>query len=371
MLRVALVRGKYLNLFEGQNFTFKKKDNVNIVGVSSLLPLHQRFPFRTVKLFSPIDVLDYRFPRFIANRTSGDIQILFGLEKLRTSFDIFHTADSHYYFSYQLAKLRQKKLIKILLSTSWETIPFNNESTRAKKTIKKFTMNQVDQFICPTERAKNALIIEGVSKSRITIIPLGVDLLQFRPGKKQKKRKLTILFVGRLVEEKGLLDLISAYQSIQKLPVKIQIVGKGPLKNKIKQNKNISVLSNRYENIQIIYQNADIMVIPSKTTRTWEEQYGMVVVEAMASGLPIIAYKSGALKEVLSSAAYLVREGDIDGLRKAITTLVNNNQLRNRLGTIARRRAEMYFDCEKTKKKYKNLYETFYRNSYQKRRKNN
>ena len=62
--------------------------------------------------------------------------MLFGLDKLSNKFDVFHTADPHYYYSYQLAKLRKKNLIKTLIATSWETIPFNNESIGKKKLIK-------------------------------------------------------------------------------------------------------------------------------------------------------------------------------------------------------------------------------------------
>src|SRR3990167_6016181 len=312
MIQVALLRGKYLNKFETQNLVFTTKENIGITGVSSLHPIHTTFSFSTIKLFSLIDLLDNKPARFIANRTIGDLQILFGLEKILPSFDIVHTADPHYYFSYQAAILRKKELIPKLISTCWETIPFNNESTWVKKKIK------------------------------------------------------TILFVGRLVEEKGILDLYEVYKKINNSNLRLLIVGSGVLGNKLKQliindklQKQVFIERSSYKEMPNVYNEADLVVVPSKTTKTWEEQFGMVAVEAMASGLPVIAYHSGALQEVIGKAGVLIEEGDEKGLVSAISRILNDDKLALRLGTIARERAENLYDCSKVKNQYKKLYESF------------
>src|SRR5258708_1315102 len=136
MIRVAFVRGKYLNISEGQNFIFNSKDAVKLTGISSQKPLHDSLPFPTIKLTSLSANFEGRIPRIVANRTIGDIQNLKGLEELASRFDAFHSADPHYYYSYQLARMRAQGRIKTLISTWCETIPFNNESTYAKKRIK-------------------------------------------------------------------------------------------------------------------------------------------------------------------------------------------------------------------------------------------
>ena len=142
MIKVGFIRGKYLNNFEGQNYLFPKRD-IQFTAVSSRYPLNNKFPFPVIKLASPLDIPMFQQGiKFFANRLLGDSQMLFGLEKLYDRFDIFHTADPHYYYTFQLAKLRKKRLIKKLISTSWETIPFNNETVLKKKQIKYFSLKQ-------------------------------------------------------------------------------------------------------------------------------------------------------------------------------------------------------------------------------------
>lgn len=387
MIKVALVRGKYLNNFEGQNFLFPK-DKIRLTTVSSLQPLQQKFPFPVIKLPSLADLgrgpILQRLIKIIANRTLGDSQILFGLESYASKFDIFHTADPHYYYSYQLACLRANNLIKKLIVTSWETIPFNNEETKRKASIKKFTQQVADMFICYTQKAKKTLIEEGVNEKKIKRVRLGVDLKKFKV-KNQKlkieKKSLTIMFVGRLVEEKGIMDLYEAYKNIkyqisipqlvgkninQKLKIlgtHLKIVGDGPLKNEIKTmikrdslDDFVAIEQKSYEEMPKVYQQADILVVPSKRTKTWEEQYGMVLVEALASGLPIIAYDTGAISEVLGGVGLLVKEGDIDGLTSSIIYLLKNKNLREKLGRMGRERAEKEFDSKKTAKKIQEIY---------------
>jgi len=379
MIKICLVRGKYLNNFEGQNYLFGKND-IQLTAVSSLFPLNRNFPFPVKKLVSPVDFpLFGREIKYFANRLLGDSQFLIGLEQLAGRFDIFHAADAHYYYSYQLAKLRQKNLIKKLLLTSWETIPFNNESVYKKKQIKYFTLKNTDHFISHTDKAKNALIKEGIDNNKISMIRLGIDLTRFKPKIDKttrlrnfvKKNNITLLFVGRLVEEKGILDLYKAFKKIShfakasrdKQNIKLKIIGDGPLKNKIQYLINKDKLTNSvsleikdYKEMSQVYQKADIFVLPAKRTKTWEEQYGMVLVEAMASGLPIVAYNTGAIAEIVEDAGILIREGDSEKLVTTINRLIEVGGLRVKLGKMGRRRAEVMFDAGKTAKKITEIY---------------
>lgn len=333
MIKVALVRGAYLNNFEGQNYIVDSKQ-MRLSAVASLRSIHASFPFPVIRLPSLTDI---GLHSYIGNRLLGDRQILWGLERYAADFDIFHTADSHYYYSYQLAKLRQVNKIRCLIATSWETIPFNNETVAKKKQMKRFTQHYIDHFICYTNRAKQCLVTEGVNPQKITVIRLGVDIKLFKSKKTIRSRQTRILFAGRKVGEKGYGDLIEAVQDIKNI--------------KLVFTNNVA-----YHDMPHAYQSSDILVMPSKSTKTWEEQYGMVLVEGMASGLSIIAYRSGAIPEVLGSAGLLLKEGDTESLRRAITQLATNPLQRTKLGTMARRRAVKYFDSRQTAKKIERLY---------------
>lgn len=379
MIKIAFVRGKYLNNFEGQNYIFKNKD-IELVGISSLRPIHTNFAFPVIKLPSFADITGVgRAVKIISNRTFGDSQVLFGLGKYASQFDIFHTADPHYYYSYQLAKLRSENKIKKLIVTSWETIPHNNEAIPQKKKIKKFVQKHADLFLCYTERAKECLVKEGVDGSKIEVIKLGVNIqkFQFPISNKQFSKETRILFVGRLVEEKGVMDAYAAFRNVksqisqpkvdrplgENFNIKLQIVGEGQLKNVLlsqikhdKLDRFVTVVQKRYEEMPKVYHKTDIFVLPSKKTKTWEEQYGMVLIEAMASGLPIIAYDTGAIKEVVGKAGVYIHEGDVDGLAFAIRNLIKDKIFARKLGTMGRERAEKEYDCRKTAKKIEELY---------------
>lgn len=380
MIKVCFVRGKYLNNFEGQNYIFSQK-GIQFTAVSSLFPLNRHFPFPVQRLPSLADIPIFKpGVKYLGNRLLGDSQILFGLEKFAGHYDICHTADPHYYYSYQLARMRQKNLIKKLIMTSWETIPFNNESIDRKKQLKYFSLSQADYFICYTEKAKNTLIREGVDPKKISLIRLGVDINRFKTQSSKLKeqnqnlkiKNLTILFVGRLVEEKGILDLYEAYKQIQSsIPsnsgqnsnLKLKIIGDGPLKSKLERSiakdnlrNSVSIEKKEYEDMPKVYQEADIFVLPSFKTKTWEEQYGMVLVEAMASSLPIVAYKTGAISEVVGHAGMLIKEGDKKSLASSIKHLLEVREFGLKLGKMGRERAEKEFDAQKTAKKIKSIY---------------
>lgn len=347
-MKIGFVRGAFLNKYEGQNYEFLNK-RFKLTGIASLFSLHDRFRFPVIRLPS---LYDFLIPNFVANRVLGDAQNLFGLKKFVSRFDLLHTADPHYYYSYQLAKLRKSGKIRCLIATCWETIPFNSESAPRKKYIKRFTMSYIDHFLCYTERAKDCLISEGVSPQKISVVRLGVDLDRFQnknvESKEQKYRsKIRILFVGRQVYEKGIDDIERVIKRID--------------------NAELMITSNiPYEKMPEKYQQADIFVMPSRRTKTWEEQYGMSLVEAMASKLPIVAYNSGAIPEILGKAGIVVEEGNTLQLFKTLKRVINSRSLKEKLGRMGRKRAELMFDAHKTAKKLEKLYETLYRNSYKK-----
>lgn len=360
MVKVAFVRGAYLNNFEGQNYIF---DDIELRGFSSKKAIHRQLPFPVTRLPSIADWAgSSKVLKFIANRTLGDIQNLFGLENYAQEFDIFHTADPHYYYSYQLARLRRAGKIRKLLVTSWETIPCNNESAFAKRQIKRFVLETADHFLCYTVKAAKALSKEGVDESKISVIPLGVNTTVFSPKKIEEHLPVTYLFAGRLVPEKGVLDAYDAYRQIAGKENRLHIVGSGPLKKQLKVmaaedhlEKQVTIEDKEYGEMPEAYRQADVFILPSRKTGTWEEQYGMVLVEALASGLPVIACDTGAIGEVVGKAGFLIHEGDIKTIAGTMRRLADW-QLRAKVGTMGRERAEKIFNARQSARKIARMY---------------
>ena len=105
------------------------------------------------------------------------------------------------------------------------------------------------------------------------------------------------------------------------------------------------------------YQAADIFVAPSKPTKTWDEQYNTALLEAQASGLPIVTTKTGGIPQNVGDSALLVPPGDIKAIARAIRTFVLNANMRAIYGKKARERALSVHDSRKIAKRMGDLYD--------------
>ncbi len=380
-MRIAVVRGPYLNTSEMANFVPLAKRHT-LKAFSSLFPLDACVGFPVTRLPSPTDFPNRLFgsPRIkmgVLNRIFGDACILFGLEarmgklyREGKGFDIAHGAETYFSFTHQCLNAKERGWVKKVVVTVWENIPHNNESIWGRKTLKKRALSQVDCFIAVTETAKKALLAEGCQEERIHVIPMGVDISKFSPyqPKKAKKERI-ILFVGRFEEEKGILDIFNAFRNIvrnnerKKNVWKLHLIGTGNKKKEIEDLVTQNCMTGRvhiekrpYEKMPSVYREADIFVLPSKSSQFWKEQYGMVLVEAMASGLPIISTHSGAIPEVVGDAGILVEEGNSRHLANALQNLMDNRSVRKSWGQKARKRAISRYDAEKAAKKIEELY---------------
>jgi len=360
-MNVAFVRGAYLNNFEGQSYDMHSNPDVVLTGYASLFPLDLSVSFPVVRLPSIADLqtipLMRRPIKYVANRTLGDAQILYGLENHIGNADIVHCGDPHYYYTYQAARLKAQGNTKKLISTWWETIPFNNESTRAKKYIKHYSMHYIDGYICHTKRAMACLQAEGIPAEKIYQIPLGVDLTRFSAQAKKGRKIKRILFVGRFVEEKGVMDVYKLFKRLAQKDdsVELELVGQGPLSGQLqkmiandKLDHVVFVTHASYSDMAKHYHAADIIITPSHSVKTWEEQLGVVLMEAMATGTPIVAYDSGAIAEVVGNAGILVSPGNTEMLFQSVSTLLSRPQVMLKLGTMGVKRAKKLYDAYQT-----------------------
>lgn len=143
------------------------------------------------------------------------------------------------------------------------------------------------------------------------------------------KNQKVIAYVGRFIEEKGIKDLVEAFKLINNEAVLI-FIGDGPLEsylNKIKENlkeKLIILKPYKTEDLVKLYQIFDVLVLPSKTTPRWKEQYGRVLIEAMAAGVSVVGSNSGAIPVVIGNVGSIFSEGNIKDLAKAIDYELTN-----------------------------------------------
>ncbi|OGK68453.1 hypothetical protein A2313_03845 [Candidatus Roizmanbacteria bacterium RIFOXYB2_FULL_41_10] len=349
---VALIRGAFLNPNELANYE-KLVPKTKLISFSSKKPLGTSRLIKNQAFSCPYDYSFGGLTKYVFNRTLGDSHWLIGMEKYLNQFAILDTADPYYFYSYQAAKFKQRFPQTKLVCTYCDTLPHNNETTLAKKRLKQLVSSVADLFVVHTKRSRECLLTEGADAKKIKLIRLGVDLKRFKVLPKTNGR---ILSVGRLVPEKGTWPLYQVFKELlKKYPqLSLTLVGSGPLEKTIRQDcqKNnlqskVHIYTQSFAKIHLEYQQAQIFVLNSKSCETWEEQYGMALIEAMASGLPIVTTDSGAIPEVVNKAGIICPQNKTDRLYQALDDLLAHAQKQRWLGHVARTRAEKYFDSFK------------------------
>jgi len=377
-IKVAVVRGRHLNNFEMQ-FIEPLQEQIDLIAFASLTGINHKYDFPVIRLASPIDIV-YELNRFgvsvryglgVLNRIFVDAQYLVGLENQLKGFDIAHTADTYYHYTIQCLNAKKKGWVKKVVATIWENIPFNNEGIRGRHEFKQRANREVDLFIAMTHQAKDALITEGCDPNKIKVVYPGLDLERFPMKKKQAKQPIKLLFVGRLVAEKGIWLTYEVFKKLKKDNKKLQlrICGDGPEKIKLQRAIHQDRLTNSiiikpatYEEMPQVYQGADLMLNASSTTKYWKEQFGMVLIEAMASGVPIITTDTGAIAEVVGDAGVLVPHKDINSYTTALNIMLTSEVKRNALVKKGRDRVEKLFNRNMTSQNILRCYQDVFRN---------
>jgi glycosyltransferase involved in cell wall biosynthesis len=302
----------------------------------------------------------------LSRRLCGSEQRLLGLARALAGFDLVHAAETHHYFSWQALQTRQRTGARVVL-TVWENLPFQHEDEPHLAWIKQAVRREADLFLAVTEQAGKALRLEGVEEERIRVVGAGIDTERFRPGAAEAElcRRLgvpedgpVVLFAGSLLRAKGVYDLVLAARHLKadpdmrRVPFRLVLVGHGPeeggLRGLVRRLglEDTVVLGGGvpYHDMPGLHRLADVFVLPSLPTPTWQEQFGMVLAESMATGKAVVATRSGAIPEVVGDAGLLVPAADPVYLAEAIKTLLQNEPKRAELGRAARRRVEALYD---------------------------
>lgn len=205
----------------------------------------------------------------------------------------------------------------------------------------------VDGAIAGSRDAEAVLRAKGFRGPTWVIPQVGVDPDAYRPLEPPRPRdagRLHVGFAGRLVPEKGVDLLIDA---IAGLPgVTLTVLGDGPERGRLRARavdrgvlERVAFAPARPSTaMPAFYRALDALVLPSRTTRRWVEQFGRVLVEAMACGVPCIGAASGEIPNVLGDAGLTFPEGDANALRQRLAELSGQPERRAALATAGRAR---------------------------------
>jgi glycosyltransferase involved in cell wall biosynthesis len=181
------------------------------------------------------------------------------------------------------------------------------------------------------------------------VVPNAVDIELFRPLNREASRKrlgvdgFVVGYIGRLVPRKGISDLLEA---LARCPSKINVVlaGDGPMEAEIRQLSQSLRVSHRIrllgarplDELPGLMAALDVLALPSRTVPSWKEQFGRVIIEAHACGIPVIGSSSGAIPDVVGSGGLIFPEGDPAALASAIIRLASDEAERQSMGRAGR-----------------------------------
>jgi glycosyltransferase involved in cell wall biosynthesis len=186
---------------------------------------------------------------------------------------------------------------------------------------------------------------------RVEVVPHAVPLWDIVP-RQDSADVFTIGFAGRFVEEKGLRDLVAA---AHRLPgqTRLLLTGNGPMRAELarvaRNGLDVEIVSDiSHDDMATAYARMDVLVLPSRTTPTWAEQFGRVLVEALWCGVPVIGSDSGEIPWVIDSTGggLVFPEGDVEALAGRIAQLRADPARREHLAGTGRASVERLFGVQ-------------------------
>ena len=217
------------------------------------------------------------------------------------------------------------------------------------RSLIKFVLKKADYVLVVNQTLKDKVLELGINPDKVYLTPNAVDVEKFNPQNKKLPSDMNIspgkpvlLFVGNLVFQKGVKYLLEA-KKLMKSNAELVIVGDGPLRQELEmkvQNDDIHdvVFTGARRDVDKIMPSATVFVLPSIS-----EGFPITILEAMASGLPVVATNVGGISEVMSEqVGIMVNPSSPTELASALDKILENETLRNDMSGVAREHALKY-----------------------------
>ena len=221
-------------------------------------------------------------------------------------------------------------------------------------------------FLAVSNFLRRKLLEQGFPPDRVLLAYTGIDTVKFRPASTEDRP--IILFVGRMVEFKGVEFAIRAASEVQReLPdVELVLIGDGPLRKELETLAKQLLRRFRFLGVQSHQEvsawmnRASLLCMPS-ITMPWgdAEGFGMVCAEAQAVGKPVVAFSSGGITEIIrhEKTGFMAPERDWQSLSRYLATLLKSQELRERFGREGREVVVREFNLEKCTRRLEGIYE--------------
>jgi L-malate glycosyltransferase len=263
--------------------------------------------------------------------------------------------------------------IRYIVSLRGSDVPGFNERLKFSYFFQKPIIREVwdkAEYVVANSQGLKELALKTNPKQEVSIIYNGIDTSKFYPGIKKQKKDITILCVSRLIPRKGLNYLIDAIPAIlkQNENIKLIIAGEGPEKKNLeKQAAQYNIKSKidflgyvSHEDLPAIYFKSDIFILPSL-----HEGMSNTILEAMASGLPIITTNTGGTKELINENGIIIEKNSPADISAAVIKLIKDTKLRKEMSFCSRELSQK-LSWGKIAEDYLKLYNKTYNTSIKK-----
>jgi glycosyltransferase involved in cell wall biosynthesis len=234
-----------------------------------------------------------------------------------------------------------------------------------------FRMIELSNYrLCAAGVAGNREAVEVLRKKGyrgpLDVIPqFGVDPEIYSPLPEQPKRSKPVIgYAGRLVREKGVDVLIEAVARMKSRAPQVHIIGNGSERSRLEHLASYKGIRDRVTfrgqvapaDMPEALRQLDLLVIPSRTRPNWKEQFGRIIIEAMACGVPVLGSNSGEIPNVIGNPDLVFPEDNVDALTRKLEQLTNDHELRQQFSTWARQRVLDHFTQASVARRYYNVY---------------
>ncbi len=232
---------------------------------------------------------------------------------------------------------------------TWWNLPY--QARRPLAAVERFNLRRSQGAVAGNADAAAILREHGFTGPVVVLPQLGVDPEEFRPSDATALRRelgldrFTIGFAGRFVETKGILILLEALRAAT-FDFQLLLLGRGPLESEIRSTAAARDWTDRLRIVSGVghgaiaryYPCMDVMVLPSLTRPPSKEQFGHVLIEAMACEVAVIGSDCGEIPNVLADAGLVTPEGDAPALLEALARTAASPELRRTMGAAGRQR---------------------------------
>lgn len=235
--------------------------------------------------------------------------------------------------------------------------------------FRRYTMRNAQYAVARQTEGINVLRSKGYS-GPVEVVGNAVDADIFRPMDREACKLALGLkgfvagYVGRLIEEKGLMEIVEAAAACPQ-DVGFVFVGSGPFQPNLEKRvaelglrERIRFLPPRpMRELPEVINALDVLLLVSRTTATWKEQFGRVIIEAHACGTPVIGSDSGAIPEVIGRGGVVVPEGNPPALGNEIKRLKDTPQLAAEMGRLGRQQVHEMYTWKRVAERMRDIYE--------------